>query len=67
MARTNRTLDGLTIWCVELDKNRADEVAMGCREQGRRARVARRLVRAFGAEVVGYVVLASDVGARKRK
>lgn len=55
------TADGLRIWCVELDKGRAEEIARTCRETGRRARVAQRVVRAFGAETFGYVVLASDV------
>lgn len=55
-----RTADGLQIWCVELDKVRAEEIAHTARNQGRKARVAKRLVKAFGITELGYVVLVGD-------
>lgn len=45
------------IYCVDLLRERADELLPTLREQGRNPRVYKRLVRAEGIDMVGYVVV----------
>jgi len=45
------------IYCVDLARERAEEIVPQLREQGRNPKIHKRLVRAEGIDVVGYVVV----------
>lgn len=51
------------IWSVDLKKDQAEESARYLRDRGFSARIVRRLVRAEGVDVIGFVVVTDKAAA----